>query len=77
MQAVPAGDDDYDEFIKFWTVMNINRVVSARHGSNRRRAIRIGAPYCGLQKKLGKTSPFWTSAVERVRLVGSLALNEG
>ena len=57
--------------------MNISRVVFARPGSNRRGVIRIDAPYCRLQKKLAKTGPFWTSAVERVRLVGSLALNEG
>ena len=66
-----------DDFINFWTVMNINRVVSAKRGSNRRGVIRIGAPYCGLQKKLAKSGQFWTSAVERVRLVGSLALNDG
>ena len=57
--------------------MNISRVVFARPGSNRRGVIRIDAPYCRLQKKLAKTGPFGTSAVERVRLVGSLALNEG
>ena len=77
MQAAPAGDDDYDEFINFWTVMNISRVVCAKPGSNQRRVIRIDAPYCGPPKKLGKSGPFWTSAVERVRLVGSLALNDG
>ena len=52
VQAAPAGDDDYDEFINFWTVMNISRVVYARPGSNRRRAIRIDALYCGLPKKV-------------------------